>query len=137
MRDNGWTLLHIVSQNGHLDVVRLVVDGGIDINIWNVTQMIPLGLVLSEDTGSHMLSLSSKMRKSWFIAISRLISTPWSSRCLVMGEIPLVAEYDQSSNKSSCQSRKAQTRLAQLRSIKRRDTQSLGPTTYDPHFGRH
>jgi hypothetical protein len=33
--------------------------------------MIPLGLVLSEVTGSHMLSLSSKMRKSSFIFVSK------------------------------------------------------------------
>lgn len=51
--------------------MRLVVDAGIGINIWNVTQMIPLGLVLSEDTRSHMLSLSSKMRKSLFISVSK------------------------------------------------------------------
>jgi hypothetical protein len=63
--------LHIGSQNGHLDIVRLVVDAGIGINIWNVTQMIPLGLVLSEVTGGHMLSLSSKMRKSLFIFVSK------------------------------------------------------------------
>lgn len=34
---HGWTLLHIASQNGHLDVVQQLVDAGIAISIWNVT----------------------------------------------------------------------------------------------------
>jgi ankyrin repeat protein len=61
--NNGWTLLHIASQNGHFDLVQLCVNAGIAIRIWNVTRKIPLSLVLGEDTGSHMLSYRAKCEK--------------------------------------------------------------------------
>ena len=85
---HGWTLLHIASQNGHLDVVQQLIDAGIAISIWNVT---------------------------------------YSSKCLVMGEIPTCRRVESSSNKSSRQSGKTQPRLAELRSMKPRDTESLTP----------
>jgi ankyrin repeat protein len=47
VEQQGWTPLQIASQNGHLDVLQLVVDTRTAINIQNATQMILSSLVLS------------------------------------------------------------------------------------------
>ena len=92
MNNKIWTLLHIASRNGHLDAVQLLVDASIAIGIWNVTQMIPLSPVLMEDTGRHLL-YSEKIHS---ILFRRLVSTPWSSRRLEMGErYPLVVKWNE------------------------------------------
>jgi hypothetical protein len=64
---------------------------------WNVTQMIPLSAVLSDDTGSHVVPSRATCEKVHSFPFRRLTATSYLSGCLVIGEIPTCRGIESSS----------------------------------------
>jgi hypothetical protein len=80
--------LHIASQHGHLDVVQLLVNAGIEIGIWND----PIEPGVEKGSWKPHVSLSKKVRQSLFISVSKADVDAILEQVPVPGDGPLVAE---------------------------------------------